>query len=85
MKSPQPNSGTVHVDLGKLPSTLDIGLIGEGARARRHGQSERVAKNIIPVYVYVYVGTKLRTRYPAYKVQVKIKGETCKSHAPACD
>jgi hypothetical protein len=83
MKSPQPNSGTVHVDLGKLPSTLDIGLIGEGARARRHGQSERVAKNIIPVYVYV--GTKLRTRYPAYKVQVKIKDETCKSHAPACD
>jgi hypothetical protein len=22
---------------------------------------------------------------PVYKFQVKIKGETCKSHAPACD
>jgi hypothetical protein len=29
------------------------------------------------------VGT-LKTRFPAYKFQVKTKGEACKSHAPTC-
>jgi hypothetical protein len=31
----------------------------------------------------VAVGT-LKTRYPAYKFQVKTKGEPCKSYAPTC-
>jgi hypothetical protein len=42
-----------------------------------------VQKSGAPFKMVVGVGT-LNTGYPAYKFQVKIKGETCKSHTPTC-
>jgi hypothetical protein len=56
--------------------------------ARGTGWDAGVARGVpiiseVPTIEEGYVGT-LKTRYPAYKFQVKTKGEACKSHAPAC-
>jgi hypothetical protein len=37
----------------------------------------------LPPIEHDVIGT-LKIRYPTYKLQVKVKGEACKSHASAC-
>jgi hypothetical protein len=52
-------------------------------RARRRSKTHFAAAIAVLIELVGVVGT-LKTGYPAYKFQVKTKGEACKSHASAC-